>query len=59
MSRRTLEEMNTRSLQKTGGNTYTVSLPIEIIRELGWKTKQKVEVKKYGDGIIIKDWKPS
>jgi bifunctional DNA-binding transcriptional regulator/antitoxin component of YhaV-PrlF toxin-antitoxin module len=59
MSRRKLEDMNTRNLQKTGGNTYTVSLPIEIVRDLGWKTKQKLEVKKYGDGIIIRDWKPN
>ena len=59
MGRRKIEDRSIRNLQKTaGGSTYIVSLPIEVIRELGWKAKQKLEVKKYGDGILIKDWKP-
>lgn len=59
MGRRKIEERNTRSLQKTaGGSTYMVTLPIEIVRELGWRSKQKLDVKKYGDGILIKDWQP-
>ncbi len=59
MGRRKIEDRNIRNLQKTaGGSTYIVSLPIEGVRELGWKAKQKLVVKKYGDGILIKDWKP-
>jgi len=59
MGRRKIEDRNIRNLQKTaGGSTYIVSLPIEVVRELGWKAKQKLVVKKYGDGILIKDWKP-
>ncbi|MCH7515227.1 MAG: AbrB/MazE/SpoVT family DNA-binding domain-containing protein [Bacteroidetes bacterium] len=59
MGRRTIENRNIRNLQKTaGGSTYIVSLPIEIIRELKWRRKQKLVVKRYGDGILIKDWKP-
>ncbi len=58
MGRRILEERHIRNLQKTaGGKTYIVSLPIEIVRELGWQTRQKLEVKKYGKGILIRDWK--
>ncbi len=60
MGRRKIEDRNIRNLQKTaGGSTYIVSLPIEVVRELGWKAKQKLVVKKYGDGILIKDWKPN
>jgi antidote-toxin recognition MazE-like antitoxin len=59
MGRSRIENRNIRNLQKTGGGTtYIVSLPIEIVRELGWRAKQKLEVKKYGDGILVKDWKP-
>ena len=59
MGRRKIEDRNIRNLQKTaGGSTYIVSLPIEVIRELGWQAKQKLVVNKYGDGILIKDWKP-
>ncbi len=53
MGRRKFEDRHIRSLQKTaGGSTYIVSLPIEIIRELKWRVKQKLVVKKYGDGLL-------
>jgi hypothetical protein len=58
MGRRTIEEHNIRNLQKTaGGSTYIISLPIEVIRELGWKAKQKLVVTKQDNGILIRDWK--
>jgi len=59
MGRRRIEDHHLRNLQKTaGGSTYIVSLPIEMVRELGWKAKQKLEVKKFGEGILIRDWQP-
>ena len=59
MSRRKIEDRNIRSLTKlAGGSSYAVTIPIEIIRELGWQSKQKLEVKKYGNGVIIRDWEP-
>jgi hypothetical protein len=57
MSQRKLEDKNIRKLNKTGGNSITVTLPIEIIRKLGWKAKQKVVAKESGKGILITDWK--
>ena len=56
MTRRKLAEKNIRKVTKTG-NSYTVSIPIEIMKELGWREKQKVVVKKHGQGVLIKDWK--
>ncbi len=48
-----------RSLTKiAGGSSYAVTIPIEYIRELKWRGKQKLEVKLYQDRIIIRDWKP-
>jgi len=48
-----------RSLTKiAGGTSYAVTIPIEYIRELKWRGKQKLEVKLYQDRIIIRDWKP-
>ena len=52
-------EQNTRKLYKVGRSaTYCVTLPIEIIREFGWREKQKlmVEADKKKKRIIIKDW---
>jgi len=54
----TRTEKNIRSLTKvSGGSSYGVTLPIEYIRKLKWKTKQKLEVTLYQDRIIIRDWK--
>jgi len=57
MPRRKNEESNVRKLVKLGGQSLAVTLPIEIIRELGWKEKQKVVVKVERKKIIIADWK--
>ncbi|GAI36178.1 unnamed protein product [marine sediment metagenome] len=57
MARRKLEQRNTRKLFRTGrGATVAVTLPIEIVRELKWREKQKVVIRKRGKGILIVDW---
>ncbi|MEX2369774.1 MAG: AbrB/MazE/SpoVT family DNA-binding domain-containing protein [Bacteroidales bacterium] len=57
MARRIFEEEHIRSLTKgVGGSSYSIVIPKYLIRELGWKHKQKLEVKKHGKGIIITDW---
>jgi len=58
MARRKMQDRNIRKLTRTGGGaTISVALPIEYIRELGWREKQKVVVKKIGSKLIIADWK--
>jgi len=57
MSRRKLENKNIRKLIKLGTNSLVVSLPVDMIRQLKWREKQKVTVKKVGKKIIIEDWK--
>jgi len=46
-----------RKLHKVGGGTYTVTLPIDAIRELKWKVGQRVEIEMKGKGLLISDWK--
>lgn len=50
---------NIRKLQKTGGGTYVISLPIKAIRLLKWKENQKLVIQfdKAKKKFIIKDWK--
>jgi len=48
---------NIRKLTKVGGLSLSVTLPIEIVREMKWREKQKVTVRKSGQKIIIEDWK--
>lgn len=50
-------EKNIRKLAKMGKKSIGLTLPIEIVRELGWREKQKIVVKRVRGGILIKDWK--
>ena len=57
MARRRINERNIRKLAKSK-TSYLVTLPIEAVRDLGWKKSQKliVEADKRRGRIIIKDW---
>jgi hypothetical protein len=60
MARKSLEKRNIRKLSRVGGGkTYSITIPIEIVREFGWQEGQKLIVEKYGNKkrIIIEDWK--
>lgn len=58
MTRRKDEEKHIRSLTKiSGGSSYAITVPIEYVRKLKWKEKQKLEVKLIQDRIVIRDWK--
>ncbi len=57
MARRKLNDLTTRQLFKTGNGSYSVTLPISFIRELGWEKHQKVVIKKHGKKLTIEDWK--
>jgi len=53
---RKLSEKNVRKLMRAGKVTLLVSIPRDIILELGWKDNQKVVTKRQGKGILITDW---
>ncbi|MCU0653262.1 MAG: AbrB/MazE/SpoVT family DNA-binding domain-containing protein [Candidatus Pacebacteria bacterium] len=55
MDRKT-KDSATRKLMRLGKFSLAVTLPKEILAELGWKEKQKLTVKKRGKGILIEDW---
>jgi len=52
-----MSERNVRKLMKTGNGSILVTLPIEYIRDLGWREKQNVVVKRVKGGLLIKDWR--
>ena len=56
MGRRAIPEENIRNIQKSR-RSYYLNLPIQMIRQSGWKEGQKVVVEKRGREIVIKDWK--
>ena len=56
MATRKLEDKNIRKILKNG-DSYAITIPIEIMNELKWKEKQKVIVKKIRGGFMVRDWK--
>lgn len=57
MARRKTEDTSIRKLTKVGGKSIGLTLPIELVRELGWKEKQKVTVKRIKGGFEIRDYR--
>ncbi|PIQ91978.1 MAG: hypothetical protein COV70_01590 [Parcubacteria group bacterium CG11_big_fil_rev_8_21_14_0_20_39_22] len=60
MARRKKEEENIRTLFKSSrDNSYSISLPVDVIRAFDWQNRQKLEleVDEKNKQIIIKDWK--
>lgn len=57
MPTRKFANRNIRKITKVGGKSFSITFPIEIIKKLGWREKQKVVVKKSGSGVSVKDWK--
>ena len=51
------DKTNIRKLTKIGGHTLAVSIPIDMIRKLGWKERQKVVVSLKGKKLTVEDWK--
>ncbi len=56
MPMRKLVNKNIRKLTKVGGHSMAVTLPIEMVKKLKWRERQKLVVKKSGKKIIIQDW---
>jgi antitoxin component of MazEF toxin-antitoxin module len=52
-----LADKNTRKIIRIGKTSLAVTIPKEMVTELGWREKQKVIVKKVRGGFLVRDWK--
>ncbi len=57
MTRRKLKEKNIRKLTRVGKGSIAVTIPIEMVKQLKWKERQKVVLDLRGSKITIEDWK--
>lgn len=48
---------NVRKIIQISQYSYGITLPVDDLRALGWKEKQKVVVRREDDRFIIEDWK--
>jgi len=44
-----------RKLTKVGRHSISVTLPIRMVKDLGWREKQKVTIKKIHGGFTIRE----
>jgi len=57
MEKQSLSLTKVRKLSKVAsGASYSLTLPIEFIRHLKWKERQKINVTLSGKKLIIEDW---
>ena len=47
-----------RKLTLAGKGTYYVTIPISMIKQLGWKKGEKKIIRQKDKKIVIEDWKP-
>jgi antitoxin component of MazEF toxin-antitoxin module len=47
---------DTRKLTVSGGKTYCITLPLAMVRELGWRKGQKKTIRIKDRSIVISDW---
>jgi len=52
------EQASVHKIQRTGraGMSYMVTLHKDMVKELGWRERQKVEITKDDNQLIITDW---
>lgn len=57
MVKRSNKKQIVHKLTKSGKYTLYVVVPKTLVSELRWRERQKVVIRRYGEGILIKDWK--
>ena len=53
------EKSYVRHLTKiAGGTSYALVIPMDYVKIMGWRDRQKLVIRKYGKKLIIEDWEP-
>ena len=50
-----MKNKNIRKLTRIGKRSIGLTLPMELVRELGWRERQRVVVKRIKGGMSIRD----
>jgi len=45
-----------RKLTKVAQSSYAVVIPMDIVKKLGWRERQKLVVRRVRDHVVIEDW---
>ncbi|MEK7598158.1 MAG: hypothetical protein AAB487_00270 [Patescibacteria group bacterium] len=52
-----LKDKNIRKITRIGKTSLAVTIPVEMAKDLGWRERQKVAVKRVKGGLLIRDWR--
>jgi len=52
-----MEDKEIRKLTRIGKRSIGLTLPIDEVRNLGWREKQKVKVTRVKGGLLIRDYR--
>lgn len=55
MATKEYEHWNERIIQKNSTGTYTITIPVNMIRNLKWRQGQRVVIEEKNKSITIKD----
>lgn len=55
--RRVLKDRNIRKISRIGNKSLGVTLPVEMLKDLGWREKQRVKVTRIKGGLQIRDYR--
>ncbi len=53
MARPDNDQTGIRKLNMVGGKSFAVSLPVDVIKQLGWTKGTTLMVRRQGDKVII------
>jgi antitoxin component of MazEF toxin-antitoxin module len=53
MARPDNDQTGIRKLSMVGGKSFAVSLPVDVIKQLGWRKGTTLMVRRQGDKVII------
>jgi antitoxin component of MazEF toxin-antitoxin module len=54
---RRYSEFNQRTVSRSGSGSYSITIPVNLLRELKWREGQQVSVIRKGKQLIITDIK--
>jgi len=57
MGTRKAGESHIRNITQNSTGTYQLTIPKQLVSELGWRQGQKVTVAKTGNKLLVEDWK--
>ncbi len=59
MEKKKKGRVEVRHLTKiAGGSSYALVIPMDFVKRLGWKERQKLVIRLYGKKLVISDWEP-